>query len=52
VRKVGAEPKSNNDNGAERPRWADYEDFEVDVDDIVDVDETICHWEGFWQPRN
>ncbi|KAL9379592.1 hypothetical protein Peur_028074 [Populus x canadensis] len=55
VRKVGAEPKSNNDNGAERPRWADYEDFEVDVDDIVDggfKDETIGHREGFRQPRN
>jgi hypothetical protein len=33
MRKVGAEPKSNSDSGAERPRWADYE---VDVDDIVD----------------
>ncbi|KAL9357282.1 hypothetical protein Peur_050535 [Populus x canadensis] len=55
VRKVGAESKSNNDNGAERPRWADYEDFEVDVDDFVDdgfKDETIGHWEGFRQPRN
>jgi len=36
LRKVGAEPKSNNDSGAERPRWADYEDFVVDVDDIGD----------------
>jgi len=55
VRKVGAESKSNNDSGAERPRWADYEGFEVDVDDIVDggfKDETIGHWEGFRQPRN
>jgi hypothetical protein len=52
LRKVGAEPKSNNDSGAERPRWADYE---VYVDDIVDggfKDETIGHREGFWQPRN
>jgi hypothetical protein len=48
LRKVGAEPKSNNDSGAERPRWADYE---VYVDDIVDggfKDETISHREGFW----
>ena len=55
VRKVGAESKSNNDSGAERPRWADYEGFEVDVDDIIDggfKDETIGHREGFRQPRN
>jgi len=55
VRKVGAEPKSNNDSGAERLRWADYEDFEVDGDDIVDggfKDETIGQRKGFWQPRN
>jgi hypothetical protein len=55
VIKVGAEPKSNNDSGAERPRWADYEDFKVDVDDIIDdgfKDETIGHQEGFQQPRN
>jgi len=55
VRKVGAEPKSNNDSGAERPRWADYENFEEDVDNIGDdgfKDEIIGHWEGFWQPRN
>ena len=54
MRKVGAEPKSNNGNGVERPRWADYKDFE-DVDDIGDggfKDEIIGHWEGFWQPRN
>jgi hypothetical protein len=31
VRKVGAEPKSNNGSGAERPRWADFEDFEEDI---------------------
>ena len=36
VRKVGAQHKSNNGSGAERPRWADYEDFEWDVDDIGD----------------
>jgi hypothetical protein len=50
VRKVGAEPKSKSDSGAERPRWADYEDFEVDVDDIIDggfKDETTGHQEGF-----
>jgi hypothetical protein len=32
-----------------------YEDFEVEVDDIVDdgfKDETIGHREGFRQPRN
>jgi hypothetical protein len=55
VRKVGAEPKSNNDSEAERPRWADYQDFEVDVDDIVNggfKDETIGHREGFQKPRN
>jgi hypothetical protein len=55
VRKVGAEPKSNNDSGAERPRWVDYVDFREDVDDIGDggfKDETIGHREGFWQPRN
>jgi hypothetical protein len=52
LRKVGAELKSNNDSGVERPTWADYK---VYVDDIVDggfKDETIGHWEGFRQPRN
>jgi hypothetical protein len=55
VRKVGAEPKSNNGSGAERPCWVDYADFEEDVDDIGDggfKDETIGHWECFRQPRN
>jgi hypothetical protein len=55
VRKVGAEPKSNNGSGTERPRWADYEDFEEDIEDIADggfKDETIGEWEGFRQPRN
>ena len=55
VRKVGAEPKSNNGSGAERPRWVDYADFEEDIDDIGAggfKDETIGHREGFWQPRN
>jgi len=55
VRKVGVEPKSNNGSGAERPRRADYEDFEEDVDDIGDggfKDETIGHREGFQQPKN
>ena len=39
----------------ERPRWANYKDFEEDIDDIDDggfEDETIGHREGFWQPRN
>ncbi|KAL9390402.1 hypothetical protein Peur_019007 [Populus x canadensis] len=55
VRKVRAELKSYNDSGAERQRWADYDDFEVDVVDIVDggfKDETIGHREGFRQPGN
>jgi hypothetical protein len=42
-------------SGVERPRWANYEDFEEDVDDIGDggfKDEIIGHREGFWQPRN
>ena len=52
MRKVGAELKSNNGSVAE---WADYENFEKDVDDIGDgglKDETIGHREGFRQPRN
>ena len=36
VRKHGAEPKANNGSRFERPRWADYEDFEEAVDDIGD----------------
>ena len=36
VRKLGAKPKANNGSRAERPRWADYEDFEEAVDDIGD----------------
>ena len=55
VRKVPAELKSNNGSGAERPRWADYEDFEEDIDDITYggfKDKTIGHREGFRQPRN
>jgi hypothetical protein len=50
VRKVGAEPKANSCSRAERPSWADFEDFEKDVDDIGDggfEDETIGHQEGF-----
>jgi len=31
MRKVGADPKLNNDSRAKRPRWADYEE---DIDDI------------------
>jgi hypothetical protein len=53
--KVGAEPKANSDSSAQRPRWANYEDFEENDDDIGDggfEDETIGHREGFWQPRN
>jgi hypothetical protein len=34
MRKVGAEPKTNNGSEAERPRWGDYANFEEDVDDI------------------
>jgi len=34
IRKLGAKLKENSGSGAERPRWADYEDFEEDVDDI------------------
>jgi len=55
VRKLGAEPKANNGSRAERPRWADYEDFKEAVDDIGDggfEDEAIGHQEGFRQPRN
>ena len=36
VRKFGALHRSNNGSGAERPRWADYEDFKEDIDDIGD----------------
>jgi hypothetical protein len=36
VRKVGAKPKANSGNKVKRPRWADYEDFKEDVDDISD----------------
>jgi cytochrome c556 len=36
MRKVGVESKSNNSSRTERPRWADYEDFEEDVDDFED----------------
>jgi hypothetical protein len=55
VRKVGAEPKSNSGNRGEMPKWADYEDFEKDVDDNGDggfKDETIGHREGIRQTRN
>jgi hypothetical protein len=49
-RKLGVEPKANSGSRAERPRWADYEDFEEAVDDIGDggfKNETIGHREGF-----
>ena len=36
MRKLGAVSKANSGSRAERPRWADYEDFEEDVDDIGD----------------
>ena len=55
VRKFGAKPKSNNGSGAKRPRWADYEDFEEEIDDITYggfKDETIGYREGFRQPIN
>ena len=55
VKKLGAEPKANNGSRAERPRWADYKDFEEAVDDIGDgsfEDEAIGHREGFQQPGN
>jgi hypothetical protein len=55
VRKLGVEPKANNGNRAERPRWADYKDFEEAVNDIGDgdfEDEAIGHREVFRQPRN
>jgi hypothetical protein len=41
MRKVGAEPKSNNGSGAERPRWADYEEDVADIGDGAFKDETI-----------
>jgi len=43
MRTVGAEPKSNNGNRVERPRRANYENFE-EVDDFGDggfKDETV-----------
>jgi hypothetical protein len=55
VRKVGAKPKANSGSGAKRPRWADYEDFEEDVDYIGDggfENEAVGDREGFRQPRN
>ena len=45
-----AEPKANSGSRAERPRWADYEDFREDVDDIGDggfEDVAKGHQEGF-----
>jgi hypothetical protein len=55
MRKLGAEPKANSGNRAKRPRWADYEDFKEDADDIGDgsfEDEAMSHREGFRQLRN
>jgi hypothetical protein len=50
MRKVRAEPKANNGSRAECPRWADYENFEEDVDDTSDgsfEDEAIDYRECF-----
>ena len=52
VRKLGAEPKANNDSRAKRPRWADYEEAVDDIGDGDFEDEAIGHREGFQQPRN
>jgi len=55
MRKLGAKPKANSGSRAERPRWADYEDFGEDVDDIGDGGfENVAkgHREGFRQSRN
>jgi len=35
-RKLGVEPKANSGSRLERPRWADYDDFEEAIDDIGD----------------
>jgi len=51
MRKAGDEPKVNSGSRAQRPRWANYEDFVEDVDSGFE-DETIGHQEGFRQPRN
>ena len=55
MRKLGVVSKANSGSRAERPRWADYEDFEEDVDDIGDdglKNETISHREGFKNRRD
>jgi hypothetical protein len=54
MRKVGAEPKSKHGSGVERPKWADYEDFEEDINDIGDggFKDKTGYREGFQQPRN
>ena len=51
VRKVGAEPKSNNGSGAERPRWDDYEEG-VDDKMVMVVLRMRPYGEGIRQPRN
>ena len=46
MRKVRAEPKANSGSRAERTRWADYKNFEKEINDIGDggfEDETIGH---------
>jgi len=50
VRKVEAKPRANSGSRSERPRWANYKDFEENVDDIGYgglEDEAIGHREGF-----
>jgi hypothetical protein len=34
MRKVRVEPKANNGSRAERLRWGNYEDFEMNIDGI------------------
>jgi hypothetical protein len=51
MRKVGAEPKSNNGSGAERPRWDDYEEG-VDDKMVMVVLRMRPYGEGIRQPRN
>ena len=55
MRKVGADPKSNNEIMVERPIWVDYVDFKKDVDDFGDEgfkNEIIGHRGGFRKPTN
>jgi len=54
VRKVGGQHKSNNGSGAERPRWADFENLRRTLMMLDEgfKDEIIGHREGFWKPKN